>query len=164
MHMHRCRPPRCVQQWIYSTHTFNKSCITPSRTLCPFHHCMRPFSRHREDHHILRPPTRPRGKSGRQSTGDINGDQGGTSGYAAYLRISKLLYFRRYTSPRRYAFNSLSGRPVRKLVPTRRQIPGEGLNMGSNTMRLHWPLFRLSNPTMVKECPKEHQFVRAQGA
>ena len=38
-------------------------------------------------------------------------------------------------------------------VPFRRSIARGGLNIGSKTKRFALPLSRISNPTMVRECP-----------
>ena len=74
----------------------------------------------------------------------------------AYVRTSKHLCLPKYDSPLRYALSSFSGCGARIWLPINRWMPGDGLNIGSRTSKLRAPLFRISNPTMVNECPREH--------
>jgi hypothetical protein len=71
-----------------------------------------------------------------------------------HFSISKSLYLPRYDSPLRCALSNFSGLAARnELEPTSFLMAGDGLNMGSKTIRLRAPDDRISRPTMVRECP-----------
>ena len=97
--------------------------------------------------------SRPCGESGAINLQGVSGQVWACGGFT-YFRTSKLWYFPRYPSPRRYALRSLSGEPAWNFDPTSRSTAGLVLNMGSRTRRFIAPFLRTSRPTMVKECPR----------